>query len=100
MAAAIGLALLMCACGSSTQRMIVGKWEADGATKVTAEFNRDGTAKLSMFGRSLEGTYTLTADNELEWTLNGIMTKDKVNVTANELDITDDGNRIIKYQRK
>src|SRR5438477_657194 len=43
------VALFVSGCGSSPQDLIVGKWEAgQGGIKVTAEFARDGTAKLTM----------------------------------------------------
>ena len=110
-----GVALLVSACGSSPQSLILGKWEVASAQvggvevgtaevgraiKMTAEFSRDGTAKISMLGQTLQGTYKLDAGNELEWTMNGITTKTKVNVTATELELTDDANRTIKYKRK
>jgi hypothetical protein len=100
MVAAVSLALLVAACGASPQSLIVGKWEAESALKVTAEFGRDGTAKLSMFGQTLQGRYKLNAENELEWTLKGITTKSRVNVDATELELTDDAHRTIKYKRK
>jgi hypothetical protein len=105
------VALLMSACGSSPQSLIVGKWEVAGAkvagadvanadvVRMTAEFSRDGTAKITMFGQTLQGTYKLDSGNELEWTLNGITTKSKVNVTATELELTD-ASRTITYKRK
>ena len=107
--------LFSCACSSSSQSLILGKWEvagakvggtdlasADvaGAIKMTAEFGRDGTAKITMFGQTLQGTYKLDAGNEMEWTLNGVTTKSKVNVTPTELELTDDANRTIRYKRK
>jgi hypothetical protein len=92
--------LFLSACGSSAERLILGKWEADGAVKITAEFSNDGTAKLSMFGQTLHGTYKLNSDNELEWTLNNITTKNKVVVSDNELDVTNDSNQTIKYKRQ
>jgi hypothetical protein len=67
---------------------------------MTAEFSRDGTAKLTLLGQTLQGTYKLNAENELEWTMNGITTKSKVNVTPTELELTDDANRTITYKRK
>ena len=67
---------------------------------MTAQFSRDGTAKLTMFGQTLRGTYKLNAENELEWTLNGRTTKNRIRVTANELELTDDANQTIKYIRK
>ena len=94
------LALFLSGCGSSPQSLILGKWEADAAVKLTAEFSRDGTAKITMFGQTLQGTYKLTPANELEWTLNGRTTKSKVNVNATELEVTDDAGRTIKYKRK
>ena len=66
------MALTLSGCGrSSPQDLIIGKWKAgQGGIKVTAEFFKDGTAKLTMFGQTLTGTYKLEGD-ELEWTLNG-----------------------------
>jgi hypothetical protein len=109
------VALFLSACGSSSQNLILGRWEVAGAQvggvdvaspdvvsaiKMAAEFDRDGTARITMFGQTLQGTYKLNAGNEMEWTLNGITTKSKVNVTATELELTDDANRTIKYKRK
>ena len=93
------MALFVSACGSSPQSLILGKWEVESAIKMTVGFSRDGTAKLTMFGQTLQGTYKLNAENELEWTLNGKTTKSKVNVTATKLELTDDANRTIKYKR-
>jgi len=96
--------------GSGPQNLILGKWEVASAKvgstevgtaiKMTARFSRDGTAKITMFGQTLQGTYKLNAENELEWTLNGQTTKSEVNVTATELELTDDANRTIIYKRK
>ena len=94
------VALFLSACGSTPQSLIIGTWEVEGAMKITAEFSRDGTARITMFGQTLQGTYKLNAENELEWTLNGRTTKNKVNVTATELELTDNANRTIKYKRK
>ena len=90
---------LLNACAPTPQNLIVGKWEAESAMKVTAEFRKDGTAQLTMFGQTLQGTYKLN-DHELEWTVNGRSTKSKVNVTATELELTDNSNQTIKYKRK
>jgi hypothetical protein len=111
----ICLVLVLSACGSRPQSLIVGKWkvasasvggadaqsatEAAKAIKMTAEFRRDGTAKITMFGQTLQGTYKLNGEDELEWTMSGITRKSKVNVTATELDLTDDENRTITYKR-
>jgi hypothetical protein len=93
-------ALLVSSCGSGTQNLILGKWEVEGAPlKMTAEFNRDGTAKITMFGQTVQGTYKLSANNELEWSMNGISTKGTVKVTAEELELTNDQNQTIKYKR-
>ena len=118
------MALLVSACSSSSQSLIagdpqsliLGKWEVAGAQvggvdnasaaaagraiKMSAEFNRDGTAKITMMGQTLQGTYKINGENELEWTMSGITTKSKLNVTATELEVTDDANRTIKYKRK
>lgn len=109
-------ALFVCACGSRPQSLILGKWEVAGvnvpgaevrsaaevarAVKMTAEFNREGTAKLTMLGQTFQGTYKVNGENELEWTMNGITRKSRVNVTATELELIDDSNRMIKYRRK
>ena len=97
---AISVALVASSCGPTPQSLILGKWDAESALKVTAQFRRDGTAKLTMFGRTLQGTYKLNPENELEWTLNGRTTRAKVRVTANELELTDDANQTIKYRRE
>jgi hypothetical protein len=110
------LTLIASGCGSRPQSLILGKWEVasakvggedvrsaaevGSAIKMTAEFNPDGTAKLTMMGQTLQGTYKVNGENELEWTMNGITTKSKVNVTATELDVTDDANRTITYKRR
>src|SRR6476646_1320618 len=77
------VAVLVSACGSSPQSLILGKWEAASAkvggadagpevgnalnaVKMTAEFNRDGTARITMLGQTLQGTYKLNGENELE----------------------------------
>ena len=92
--------LLASACGSSPRGLILGKWEVEGAPiKMSAEFNRDGTAKITMLGQTLQGTYKLDAGNELEWTMSGITTKSKINVTATELELTNEANQTIKYKR-
>jgi Lipocalin-like domain (DUF4923) len=100
MAAAACVALFVSACGSSPQSLILGKWEVESTIKMTVVFSRDGTAQLTMLGQTLQGAYKLSADNELEWTMNRTTTKSKVNVTATELELTDDANRTIKYKRK
>jgi uncharacterized protein (TIGR03066 family) len=94
------VALFVSACAPSPQSLILGKWEVESAPmKMTAEFSRDGTAKITMLGQTLQGTYKLD-QNELVWTMNGTTTKGKVNVTPTELELTDDANRTIKYKRK
>ena len=108
--------LFLSACGSRPQTLIVGKWEvasarvggadapsaseAARAINMTAEFSPDGSAKMTMFGQTLQGTYKLNGENELEWTMSGITTKSKISVTATELELTDDANRTITYKRK
>jgi hypothetical protein len=108
------VALFLSACGSSPQSLIVGKWEVASAKvggvdvgsgevgkaiRMSAEFSKDGTAKLTMLGQTLQGTYKLNGD-QLEWTMSGITTKSKLNVTATELELTDAANRTITYKRK
>jgi hypothetical protein len=104
------------ACGSSRRSLILGKWEADtavdsngsvqvlngqvGGKPMTVEFDEDGTAKLSMMGQTMQGAYQLDAGNELKWTMNGISTKSKANVTETGLELTDESNRTIRYRRK
>ena len=110
------VALFVSACGSSPQSLIPGKWEVIGARVggvddksgaeagraigMSAEFNRDGTAKITMMGQTLQGTYKINGEHELEWTMSGITTKTKLNVTATELELTDDASRTIRYRRK
>jgi hypothetical protein len=97
----LATALLISACASSPQSLIVGKWEVENAPlKMTAEFSGDGTAKITMFGQTVQGKYKVDDENQLEWTVNGITTKSKVIVTATEMELTNSENQTIKYQRK
>jgi|SRR5271166_3139826 len=90
--------LFVSGCGSSPQDQILGKWEAgESGFKLTAEFARGGKAKLTMFGKPLQGTYKLNGD-ELEWTLNGKTTKCKIKVTTTEMELSSEGNTI-KYKK-
>jgi hypothetical protein len=94
-------AILISACGSTSKGLILGKWEVENAPmEMTAEFKGDGTAKISMLGQTVQGTYKLDNGNELEWTMNGRTTRGKLNVTATTLELTDDANRTIRYRRK
>jgi len=99
-AASVCVALTLSACaGPSPQELIVGKWKiGQEGIKVETEFARDGTAKLTMFGQTLRGTYKLN-DDELEWTLNGKTTKCKVKVSVTELEVADAGKTLI-YKRE
>jgi len=94
------LALFMTACAPSPQTLILGILEIDNGMKIAAEFHPNGTAKITMFGQTLQGTYKLTPDQELEWNMNGITTKSKAKVTLTELEITNDQNQTVKYKRK
>ena len=99
------VAVLACAilfvsgCGSSPQNQIIGKWEIAGdvPVKLTAEFTKDGTAKMGIFGQTAQGTYKLNGD-ELETTMNGMTTKAKVKFSGNEMELTSDG-KTIKYKK-
>lgn len=94
------LLVLLAACGSSPQSLIVGKWEVENApTKMTLEFRGDGTASMNILGQTVHGTYKFNGDDELEWSMNGMSTKAKVKVSATELELTDNANRTIKYKR-
>jgi hypothetical protein len=96
----IAMSLLVAACSSGPQNLLLGKWELDSGIKMTAEFRNDGTAQVTMFGQTLQGTYKVNPQNELEWNMSGNSTKAKFAVTATELELTDDQNRTIKYKRK
>ena len=89
------LALFLSACGSVPQNLILGKWEAASATVAGADAGPEVGSALN----AIKGTYKFDG-NELEWTVNGITTKSKANVSATELDVTDGANRTIKYKRR
>jgi hypothetical protein len=94
------MALFVSACGSSSKDLIVGKWEAgEGGIKLTAEFTRDAKGKLTVLGKTVQGTYKLNGDDELEWTLNGTTTRSKIRVTSTELELTSNGGKTIKYKK-
>ena len=122
MSAKLSILLVTCvvlfasSCGSVHRSLLLGKWEADsavdsngsvqvlngrvGGKPMTVEFDEDGTAKLTMMGQTMQGAYQLDAENELKWTMNGISTKSKANLTATGLELTDEANRTIRYKRK
>jgi hypothetical protein len=91
--------LFVSACGSGPKDLIVGKWEAgDGPVKLTAEFRKDSTGKLTIMGKTVQGNYRVVGDDVLEWTLGGTTTRSKLRVTASELELTKDG-QTIKYRK-
>jgi hypothetical protein len=65
--------------------------------KLTAEFARDGNAKITMFGQTLGGKYKLSG-HELECTMSGKTTKSKVKVSTTELELTSEG-KTVKYRK-
>lgn len=92
------LALGVAGCGSGPKNLIVGQWEAgESGMTMKAEFDKDGTVKITMLGQTVQGTYKVTGD-DLEWTMNGNTAKSKIKVTANELEMTMSG-QTIKYKR-
>ena len=98
---AIVVLLLLAACGTPAQGLIIGKWEiADSPTHMLVEFHRDGTADLVMLGQTVHGTYKLGTDNEMQWTMNGISTRQKAKVTVDTLELTDANNQTVKYFRR
>jgi uncharacterized protein (TIGR03066 family) len=97
-AALICAALFLSGCGSSPESLIIGKWQAgETGLKLTAEFGKDGTAKLNMFGHTVRGTYKIDGD-DLEWTLGGKTTKCKAKVTDTEMELTSEG-KTITYKK-
>src|SRR5262245_54614362 len=98
--ALVCVALLGSGCGSGPKSLIVGKWEAGGAAfKITAEFSRNGTSTLTMFGQPVKGKYKLIGNDEMEWTaLDGTTTKYKVKVTGKELEVSGAG-QTVRYKR-
>ena len=95
-----GLLVSLAACDASSRQQIVGKWQAGGALKVTAEFDRKGVAQLTIFGQTVRGHYEWVGDNVLQCTLNGITTRYRIRVSATELELTDEHNQTIVYDRR
>jgi hypothetical protein len=92
------VALFVSACGSGSQDLIVGKWEAgEGGFKLTAEFTKDGKTKMTVMGQTLEGTYKVKGD-ELEWTMGGKTTTTRFKVTKLDLEVTREG-KTVKYKK-
>ena len=94
------LLVSLAACDASSHQQIVGKWQAGGAIKVTAEFDRKGVAQLTIFGQTVRGRYEWVGDNVLQCTLNGITTRYRIKVSATQLELTDDRNQTIVYDRR
>jgi hypothetical protein len=96
--ALVWVTLSMSGCGSSTQNQMVGKWEAGDGIKLAAEFRKDGKGRLTLFGQTIEGTYKVNDNDEMEWTVNGTTQKFKVKVNGNEMEINN-GKDAITYKR-
>jgi uncharacterized protein (TIGR03066 family) len=92
------VAVSISGCGSSEEKLIVGKWEAANGAKMAAEFRKDGRGCLTIMGQSIEGTYKVNGDDELEWTVDGTTQKFKVKVGAKELEFSSEG-QTITYKR-
>ncbi len=92
------LALMLPACGSKPQDLIVGKWETtDLAGKsMVGEFGKDGTVSMPipLVGLRVDGKYKWTDDAhiEMEFNTGGLNRKEtrKVEVTKETLTLTDD----------
>jgi hypothetical protein len=54
--AASRLAPLISSCAPRTQSLILGKWQAENAMKMTAEFSSDSAARLTTFGQTIQGS--------------------------------------------
>jgi hypothetical protein len=100
MLTAVLLGGLLVSCAPRPQRLILGKWQAEGAMKLTAEFRPDGTARLMILGQTVQGAYKLNGADELEWTMNGRTTRAKITVSATELELTNADNQTIVYRRQ
>jgi hypothetical protein len=94
------LLVSLVACDVSSHQRLVGKWQARTALKVTAEFDPKGVAQLTMFGQTVRGRYEWVGDNLLQCTLNGMTTRYRVEVSATQLELTDERNQTIVYERK
>jgi hypothetical protein len=91
---------LLLSCAPRPQSLILGKWQADGAMKVTAEFRPNGTARLMILGQTVQGAYKLNGADELEWTMNGRTTRAKIALSATKLELTSADNQTIVYRRQ
>jgi hypothetical protein len=100
MAAGFFIAALFSSCAPRPRNLILGKWQAESALKMTAEFSPGGAARLTMFGQTIQGSYRFSGADELEWTLNGRTTKAKVRVSAAELELTGADHQTIVYRKK
>ena len=94
------LLVSLVACDVSSHQRLVGKWQARTALKVTAEFDPKGVAQLTQIGQTVRGRYEWVGDNLLQCTLNGMTTRYRVEVSATQLELTDERNQTIVYERK
>ena len=102
----IGIALLLMAsavtAADKPQDLIVGKWEAEqNGQKITAEFKKDGTVKLTHGDQMRDGKYKFTDDKTMEVEI-AEMEKVvlKTSVSKDELSTTNEkNNRVLKFKR-
>jgi uncharacterized protein (TIGR03066 family) len=98
-------ALLLPACGSKPQQLIVGKWQTTdllGKVKV-AEFSKDGTASLPLPFVDLraDGKYKFVDNDhiEIEFGSSGKPQKRRVEVTKETLTLTDEQGKAQIFKR-
>jgi hypothetical protein len=100
MAAGFFIAALFSSYLPRPQNLILGKWQADGALKTTAEFSRHGIARLTIFGQTTQGSYRFSGADELEWILNGRTTKARVTVSVTELELANAAHQTVVYRKR
>jgi hypothetical protein len=97
--ALLAIPLLLSACASGPQSLIVGTWEMESGMKVTWQLRKDGTGSMTMMGKTAEGKYRFNGQDELELIAGADVTKLKVNVSDQELQVISDGH-VTKFRRK
>jgi hypothetical protein len=88
---------------SSTESAIIGKWQEIGGEE-TMEFFKDGTITGTALGMSFGGKYNFVDKDRIKIELGGIGAivgprVVKVEISGNELSMTDSNGKVSKYRR-
>jgi len=93
------VALFAFACSYKSQKQIVGKWKDVDKAEIV-EFSKGGSLSVLTKGASLEGNYKFIDEGRVQIELKGFgSTMFFVNISGDELSLTQPGGAVSRYKR-